>query len=39
MSSWVNMLVISIYDLSCDAGINVSPSLTLELVNVCLLCA
>ena len=28
MSSWVNMLVISIYDLSCDAGINVSPSLT-----------
>ena len=33
MSSWVNMLVISIYDLSCDAGINVSPSLTLELVN------
>ena len=39
MSSWVNVLVISIYDLSCDAGINVSPSLTLELVNVSLLCA
>ena len=38
MSSPVNMLVISIYDQSCDASINVSPSLTLELVNVSLFC-